>query len=154
MAALLPAAPLNPVFQHVCWATWLLTPTCVVLQALSATVQAAANGFNETGPALDLTNPQVVQDIIYGARAWVSTTSDQSLPSSMANVDARTIYATAYATANMAAATAVAPNATEIEKTSYYTQAMVSTACQLAHPHCTCTAAHACIWKKAMACSQ
>ena len=96
-----------------------------MLQALSATVQAAANGFNETGPALDLTNPQVVQDIIYGARAWVSTTSDQSLPSSMANVDARTIYATAYATANLAAATSVAPNATEIEKTSFYTQSLV-----------------------------
>ena len=88
-------------------------------------MQAAQNGFNETGPALDLTNPQVVQDIIYGARSWVSTTSDQALPSSMANVDARTIYATASAAANMAAATAMAANATAIEITSYYTQSAV-----------------------------
>ena len=51
-----------------------------LLQALAATVQDASNGYNATGPALDLTNAQTVQDIIYGARAWISTTSDSSLP--------------------------------------------------------------------------
>ena len=49
-------------------------------QALAAVVQDASNGYNVTGPALDLTNAQVVQDIIYGARAWVATTSDSTLP--------------------------------------------------------------------------
>ena len=51
-----------------------------VWQALAATVTDADNGYNNTNPALDLTNAQVVQTIIYGMKAWVSTTSDQSLP--------------------------------------------------------------------------
>lgn len=52
-----------------------------VLQALAATVTDADNGYNNTNPALDLTNAQVVQTIIYGMKAWVSTTSDTALPS-------------------------------------------------------------------------
>lgn len=52
-----------------------------VVQALAATVTDADNGYNNTNPALDLTNAQVVQTIIYGMKAWVSTTSDTALPS-------------------------------------------------------------------------
>ena len=44
---------------------------------------------------------------------------------SLSNVDARQIYAAAYAAANLNVATTQAPNATEIEKTSYYTQGTV-----------------------------
>ena len=98
----------------------------MLLQAVGATNLAAANGYNVSGPALNLDSATSVQDIFYGAKAWVGTTSDPTLPSALSSADARTIFAAALATNNINAAADHAENATDIQKTAYYTQAVVS----------------------------
>ena len=86
----------------------------------------AASNFNFSGPALNLDSATSIQDIFYGAKAWVGTTSDQALPEALSGADARTLYAAALATTNINAAADHADNATDIQKTAYYTQAVVS----------------------------
>ena len=94
-------------------------------QAVGATNQLAANGFNVSGPALNLDSATSIQDIYYGAKAWVGTTSDQTLPQALSTADARTMYAAALAATNVNAAAYHAENATDIQKTAYYAQAIV-----------------------------
>lgn len=103
----------------------VLLDQAIARAAVAATNKVAANGFNFTGPALNLDSAVVVQDIYYDARNWVDTTSDPTLPEALSSADSRTIFAAALAANNLNAAADNADNATDIQKTAYYTQAVV-----------------------------
>ena len=75
---------------------------------------------------------------------WPAAPDGTLLPQSMASVDSRTIYAVAYATANINTATTQAGNATDIQKAAYYTQAIVSAPTPAAEPCCRSVCCCAC----------